>query len=98
MYFGGAMQEKNILLRFLAVPLRHKLAAAGIALAIGSGFLVWSRHDVPRGTIAVLSFDAGAAQRVEPGIMRAKEPAVAFAQFILNDEMARELVKKTGMK
>ena len=60
------MQEKNILLCFLAVPLRHKLIAAVIAVAIGSGFFVWSRHGASRlATTAELWLDAGEAPGVE---------------------------------
>ena len=93
------MQEKNILLCFLAVPLRHKLIAAMIALAIGAGFFTWSRHGKSRlTTIAEMWFDAGAAQLVEPAIMQAKEPAVALAQSILKDDVVKGLEMRTGVR
>ena len=70
------MQERNILLCFLAVPLRHKLIAAVIAVAIGSGFFVWSRQGASRlATTAELWLDAGEARQSAPGAMQAKEPA-----------------------
>jgi len=95
-----AMQERTILLRIFAEPLRRKLVAGGLAVAIGSGFLVWSRYGAtPPATTAVLSFDAGAARQAEPGVMNenAKEPAVALAQSILSDEAVKELLRQTGL-
>jgi len=93
------MQERNILLCFLAVPLRHKLIAAVIAVAIGSGFFVWSRHGASRlATTAELWLDAGEARQSAPGVMQAKEPAVALAQSILNDDAISGLAKRTGVK
>jgi hypothetical protein len=89
------MQEKNILLCFLALPLRHKLVAAGIVVAIASGFFALSRHARPATTAAV-SFDVGTARQVEPTVMQAKEPAVVLAQSILTDEAASGLAKRTG--
>jgi hypothetical protein len=95
------MQERTILLRFFAAPpLRQKLVAGGIAVAIGSGLFLWSRYGAtPPATTAVLSFDAGAARQVDPGVMNAnaKGPAVALAQSILSDEAVRELAKQAGV-
>jgi hypothetical protein len=90
-----------LLLRFLAVPLRHKLVAAGIAVAVGIGFFAWAHHDATQSaTTAVLSFDADAAWEAVPRIMSAheREPAVALAQSILNDEGVTGLVKQTGVQ
>ena len=93
------MQQKNILLCFLALPLRHKLAAAGIAVATASGFFFWSQHDAARlTTTAELSFDAGEARQIEPVAMQGKAPAVALAQSILNDGAIQGVAKRTGMK
>jgi hypothetical protein len=94
------MQERTILLRFLAAPLRQRLVAGGIAVAIGSGLFLWSRYGAaPLATTAVLSFDAAAARQVDPGVMnaKAKGPAVALAQSILSDEGVRELAKQAGV-
>lgn len=93
------MRERMILLRFLAVPLRHKLVATGIAVAVGIGFFAWSHHDATQSaTTAVLSFDADAAWEARPRIMSAheKEPAVALAQSILSDEIVEGLAKQAG--
>jgi hypothetical protein len=94
------MGERTILLHFVAVPLRQKLVAVGIAVAIGSGWFVWSRYSAqPPATTAVLSFDTGAARQADPGVMNAnaKEPAVALARSILSDEAVRELAKQAGV-
>jgi hypothetical protein len=91
------MQEKNILLCFLTLPLRHKVVAAGIAVAIASVFFLWSRHAAPPATTAAVSFDAGAAGQIEPAALQAKEPAVALARSILNDETVVGLAKRTGV-
>jgi len=92
------MGERTILLHFVAVPLQQKLVAVGIAVAIGSGLFVWSRHSAqPPATTAVLSFDAGAARQADPMNANAKEPAVALARSILSDEAVRELAKQAGV-
>jgi hypothetical protein len=94
------MRERMILLRFLAVPLRHKLVAAGIAVAVGIGFFAWAHHDAAQSaTTAVLSFDADAAWETVPRIMSAheKEPAVALAQSILSDEAVKGLEKQVSV-
>jgi hypothetical protein len=92
------MQEKNILLCFLALPLRHKLAAAGIAVVAASGFFFWSQRGAARLTTAELSFDAGEARQIEPVAMQVKAPAVALAQSILNDGAMQGVAKRTGVK
>ena len=95
------MRERMILLRFLAVPLHHKVVAAGIAVAVGIGFFAWSHHDATQSaTKAVLSFDADTAWEAVPRIMSAheKEPAVALAQSILSDETVKELATQAGVK
>lgn len=59
------MQGRSALLRFLAVPLRHKLIAAAITLATASGCVFLSQHrpDPDEGT-ALLSFNAAAASQI----------------------------------
>jgi tetratricopeptide (TPR) repeat protein len=91
------MQERNILVRFLAVPRRQKFVAAVIAIAIGGGFFVWSRRAAVPETPAVLSFDTRTAGQADPGVMHAKEPAVALAQSILSNDVARGLAKHAGV-
>ena len=89
------MQEKSILLRFLAVPLGHKLLAVGVAVAIGSGLFILSRHAATQPLVpALLSFDESAAQEAAPEIARGKEPAVALAQSILTDEVLSGLANR----
>jgi hypothetical protein len=93
------MQEKNNLLCFLALPLRHKLAAAGVGITIASGFLFWSQHGAARlATTAEVSFDADEARKIEPVAMQANAPAVALAQSILNDGAVQGVAKRTGVK
>ncbi len=89
------MQEKSILLRFVAVPLGHKLLAVGVAVAIGSGLFILSRHAATQPLVpALLSFDESAAQQAAPEIVRGKEPAVALAQSILTDEALSGLANR----
>jgi hypothetical protein len=90
------MQERTMLAPIFAEPPRRKLLAVGLAVAVAIGFFVWPRYDT---TTAVLSFDPGAAQQAEPGVMtaNAKEPAVALAQSILSDEAVRELARQAGV-
>ena len=93
------MQPRTILLHLFALPLRQKLVAGGIAVAIGSGLFAWSRYAAtatPPATTAVLSFDPRGAGT---GVMtaNAKEPAVALAQSVLSDEAVRGLAKQAGL-
>ena len=90
------MRKRTIRIRLSALPLRQKLVAGCIAVAIGSGLLVWSRYAAPPATTAVLSFDADQAGT---GAMNAeaKEPAVALAQSILSDEAVRGLAKQASV-
>lgn len=92
------MQEKNILLCFLALPLRHKLIAAVIAVAISSGLFVWSRHGAARlSTTAEMSFDAAQAQQIDPNLSSAKDPAVALGRSVLKDDLIKGLMKRVGI-
>jgi hypothetical protein len=94
------MQQRAIIPRLFSVPLRQRLLVAGIAVAIGSGLLLWSRYGTtPPATTAVLSFDPGAARQADPGVMNAnaKGPAVGLAQSILTDEVVREVAKQAGL-
>lgn len=94
------MQERIILLRFLAVPRRHQLVAAGIAVAAGIGCFAWSRHTAPSpATKALLSFNAEAARPMQPGVAQVsvKEPAAALAQSILSDTVLNKLASQVGI-
>jgi hypothetical protein len=92
------MQEKNILPCFLALPLRHKLVAVVIAVAISSGSFVWSRHSAVSSMTAEMLFDTVQAQQIDPNLPSTKEPAVALSQSILNDDLIRGLMKRVGIR
>jgi hypothetical protein len=92
------MQEKNILPCFLALPLRHKLVAVVIAVAISSGLFVWSRHSAVSSMTAEMLFDTVQAQQIDPNLPSTKEPAVALSQSILNDDLIRGLMKRVGIR
>ena len=65
------MQGKSILLRFLAVPLAHKLLAVGVAAAIGGGLFIVSRQAATQPLVpALLSFDESAAQQACFSVLR----------------------------
>jgi hypothetical protein len=94
------MQGRKILLHFFAVPLRQRLVAGGIAIALGSGMFLWPRYGAtPPATMAELSFDAGAAQQADPEVLNThpQEPAVVLAQLILNDDTVVGLARQTGI-
>ncbi len=77
-----------------STPLGHKVIALLIAAAVAYGVHAWfSRKAVQSATTAELSFDAHAAQRFDPGLVQASEPAVAFAQSILTDPLVAGLSK-----
>jgi hypothetical protein len=92
------MQEKNILPCFLALPLRHKVVAVVIAVAISSGLFVWSRHSAVLSTTAVMLFDTVQAQQIDPNLPSTKEPAMALGQSILNDDLIKGLMKRVGIR
>lgn len=92
------MQEKNILPCFLTLPLRHKLVAVVIAVAISSGLFVWSRHSAVSSMTAVMLFDTEQAQQIDPNLPSTKEPAVALGQSILNDDLIKGLMKRVGIR
>jgi hypothetical protein len=92
------MQKRSILLRVLAAPLRHKIVAVGIAVAIASGFLVVARQvATPSRTAAMLSFEPAASLQLGRGALNAtKDPAVTLAQSILSDEVEMGLARQVG--
>jgi hypothetical protein len=90
------MQERRALRRFPAV--RNVLIAAGIAVVIGSGFFIWLRHRMTQPAMpAVLLFDADTARQAEPWVMKAKEPAVAFARSILSGDEGGALAEQASV-
>ena len=92
------MQVSTFLVRFRAVPLRHKIIAAGVAVAIAGGVYVLSKRGVTKSaTTASLSFNPGVARQIEPRVLDAKEPAVALAQSILSDDVVKAVSKQAGV-
>lgn len=92
------MQVSTFLVRFRAVPLRHKIIAAGVAVAIAGGGYVLSKRGVTKSaTAALLSFNPGVARQIEPRVLDAKEPAVALAQSILSDDVVKAVSKQAGV-
>lgn len=86
------MQDRKALRRFPVV--RDVLIAAGIGVVIGSGFSIWLRHQMTQPAMpAVLSFDADTARQAEPWVMKAHEPAVAFARSILSGDLGGEFAQ-----
>lgn len=95
---GAFMQERNFLLRFLAVPLGHKLIAAIIAVALAVGIHAWFRHYATQSaSTAELSFNPSAEGLIDYGIVSGSEPAVALADSILNDQVVAALSKQTNL-
>ncbi|HZD48146.1 MAG TPA: hypothetical protein VE178_05305 [Silvibacterium sp.] len=86
------------LLRFRAVPLRHKIIAAGVAVAIAGGVYVLSKLGMTKSaTTASLSFNPGVARQIEPRVLDAREPAVALAQSILSDDVVKAVSRQAGV-
>jgi hypothetical protein len=93
------MRMRSILQHVFALPLRQKLVAAGVAVAIGCGFWVLGSYVAkPPAATAVLSFAPGASGLIEGGAPDAtKAPAVSLAQSILSEEVEMELAKQAGL-
>jgi len=88
----------TFLRRFRAVPFRHKIIAAGVAVAIAGGVYVISKRGMTKSaTMASLSFNPGVALQIEPRVLDAKEPAVALAQSILSDDVVKAISKQAGV-
>jgi hypothetical protein len=92
------MQVSTFVVRLRAVPLRHKIIAAGVAVAIVGGVYVLSKRGVTTSaTTASLSFNPSVARQIEPRVLDAKEPAVALAQTILSDDVVKAVSKQAGV-
>lgn len=89
------MLDTEMRTRSYALPLGHKLIAVLIAVAVGWGGYSWlSRREAQSARTAELSFDAGAARAIDPGLADAREPAVALADSFLNDQAIQGLSKQ----
>ena len=94
------MPARLITERLIALPLLHKLAAAGIAVAFIVACLVWSAHLPPQEytSSALLFFDRAAAAKLDPGRMQTyKEQPVVLAKSILTDDLVQALCRHFGL-
>jgi hypothetical protein len=94
------MRARSIVTRLMALPLRHKLIAAGIELAVIAACLAWSRHLPPQEyrSSALLSFDGSAAGQMGPGGEQTNQiQPVALATSILSDEVLKTLCWQVGL-
>jgi hypothetical protein len=82
--------------RLIALPLRHKLIAAGIVVAFIAGYLVWA-HDLPPQeytSSALLFFDRTVAPKPDPGKVNTNQTqAVELAKSILSDDLVNAICK-----
>ena len=89
------MLDRDFRPRSAALPLGHKLIALILAAAAGWGAYSWLSYKTMRSArTAELSFDATTARTIDPGLAEAREPAVALAQSILNDQAIAGLSKQ----
>jgi hypothetical protein len=80
------------------VPLKHKVFAFLIAVAVAGALCGWQYRQGTAGTsTAVMAFDADAARQIDPGLAGAREPAVALADSILSDQAIATLAKQAQL-
>ena len=82
--------------RLIALPLRHKLIAAGIVVAVIAGYQVWARHLSPQEytSSALLFFDRTAAPKPDPGVVHTDQTQVTeLAKSILSDDRVNAICK-----
>lgn len=94
------MWARFLMGRFIALPLRHKLVAAGIEVAFIIGWLVWSFNLPPQEytSSALLFFDRAAVAKLDPSGMRIdqKHPD-GLAKLILSDKVIAFLCGHFGL-
>jgi hypothetical protein len=86
--------------RLIALPLRHKLIAAGIVVAVIAGYQVWARHLSPQEytSSALLFFDRTAAPKPDPGVVHTDQTQVTeLAKSILSDDRVNAICKHFGL-
>ena len=86
--------------RLIALPLRHKLIAAGIVVALIAGYLVWARHLPPQeyASSTLLFFDRTAAPKPDSGIVHTdRTQATELAKSILTDNLVNAICKHFGL-
>src|SRR5579863_6119678 len=90
------MRAGFIVGRLIALPLRHKLIAAGIEVACIAGCLVWTRHlpSQEYTSSALLFFDRTVSAKLHPNGMQAdKKQATELAESILSEDIVKALCK-----
>ena len=86
------MQARFIVGRLIALPLRHKLIAAGIEVAFIVGCVVWARHLPPQEytSSTLLFFDGTAAAKPDSsGLHTDHKQAAELAESILSDDAVK---------
>jgi len=94
------MPAKSPFGRLIALPLRHKLIAAGIEVAFIAGGLMWARHLPPQEytSSVLLFFDPTAAVGLEPGTVPIDQRhALELAGSVLSDDAVSALCKHFGL-
>ena len=94
------MRARPIVDRLIALPLRHKIIAVGLEVAIIAGCIVWARHLPPQEytSSVLLFFDRTIVSRLDPAGMHAnRTQVVELAQSIVSDDAARTLCRKLGL-
>jgi len=80
------------------IPLGHKFFAVLLAAAVAAAGCAWLIDQSRRSaSTAELAFNPAAAQSVDPGIASAKDPAVALADSLLNDQTVANLAKQAHL-
>jgi hypothetical protein len=86
--------------RLIALPVRHKLMAAGIVVAFIAGCMVWARHLPPQEytSSALLFFDRTAAPKPDPERAQTDQTqATELAKSILSDDRVNAICKRYGL-
>jgi hypothetical protein len=86
--------------RLIALPVHHKLIAAGIVVAFIAGYLGWASHlpSQEYTSSALLFFDRTAAPEPGPGILHTDQTkAMQLARSILSDDSVKTICKHFGL-
>lgn len=80
------------------IPLGHKFFAILLAAAVAAAGCAWLIDQSRRSaSTAVLAYNPALAQSVDSGIASAKDPAVALADSLLNDQAVANLTKQAHL-
>src|SRR5579859_3829021 len=86
--------------RLIALPLRHKLIAAGIVVAFIAGYIVFARRLPPQEytSSALLFFDRSAAPKPDPRKVHTDQAqATDLAKSILTDDLVNAICSHFGL-